>query len=274
MFLHFANIARVIQQAGYVKSRVTGYKKGIEIIMGKNGKKGSKSRSIQIIVIVVSLCVIIGEVMYIIAGGLGKEQETSDIMAVNNVQVSQQSTAADNIAEDDNDQADNAGKAYKKYVFVGDSRYVGMSKVETADEDIYIAKNNMGYSYLEEQMSLIRQSCDDDTALIIGLGVNDMRYSLDKYIIKINEMADSMNCQIYYMLVNPVDEVKEASNGYGVENTKIDEFNEKMKESLSNKVKIIDTNSYLKKQGYTTQDGLHYDNATYKLIYDYIKANL
>ena len=62
-----------------------------------------------------------------------------------------------------------------KYVFVGDSRYVGMSAYEE-DEDTFIAKNNMGYAYLEEQMELIKESCDKNTALIIGLGVNDLKY--------------------------------------------------------------------------------------------------
>ena len=36
----------------------------------------------------------------------------------------------------------------------------------------------------------------------------------------------------------------------------------------------IDTYTYLTKNGYSTRDGLHYDNKTYKSIYSYIRKEI
>ena len=234
--------------------------------MSSNKKSGSRIRWIQIIFIILGAAAIIIELAYIlkvVPQSAGSSNETS-VVTQSTSEVKSDKTAGNNEDKENNDNNIN------KYVFVGDSRYVGMSAYKE-DTDTFIAKNNMGYSYLEEQMSLIKQSCDKNTALIIGLGVNDLKYSREKYITTINSMADAMDCKIYYMLVNPVDEKKEVSYGYSVENNTINEFNKAMKAELTSDVHIIDTYSYLQSQGYVTVDGLHYDNDTYKLIYDYIK---
>ena len=218
--------------------------------MSSNKKSGSRFRWIQIIFIILGAAAIIIELAYIfkvIPQSAGNSNETS-VVTQSTSEVKSDKTAVNNEDKDNNDNNIN------KYVFVGDSRYVGMSAYKE-DTDTFIAKNNMGYSYLEEQMSLIKQSCDKNTALIIGLGVNDLKYSREKYITTINSMADK----------------KEVSYGYSVENNTINEFNKAMKAELTSGVHIIDTNSYLQSQGYVTVDGLHYDNDTYKLIYDYIK---
>lgn len=162
---------------------------------------------------------------------------------------------------------------YATYVFVGDSRYRGMEFM-AGEEDIFICENGRGYDFLMEQMSNIKSACDGNTALIIGLGVNDNTYNVDKYLDTLAEMADTMDCQIYYMLVNPVDEEKEEYNGYNVQNVNVDMFNERMKNELDERVGIIDTNTYLKEGGFETMDGLHYTEDTYRKIYYYIKSEI
>ena len=62
--------------------------------------------------------------------------------------------------------------------------------------------------------------------------------------------------------------------GYTVFNEQIDKYNKLMQEGFDSNVRIIDTNSYLKSTGFNTVDGLHYDDSTYKKIYDYIKSNV
>lgn len=166
-----------------------------------------------------------------------------------------------------------AGKTYTKYIFVGDSRYVGMSQCK-GDNDVFISKSGIGYSYLEEQISRIKLESDPTSALIIGLGVNDLMRSCELYISKLNELAEELDCQIYYMSVNPVDEDRESLNGYSVKNADIEKFNEKMKTELSSKIIYIDSYAYLKSHAYETVDGLHYNDKTYKLIYDFIKSSL
>ena len=71
-------------------------------------------------------------------------------------------------------------------MFVGDSRYKGMEKANATDEDVFICEVGEGYDYLINQMNNIKYEIDDDTALIIGLGVNDL-VNIDKYVDKINE---------------------------------------------------------------------------------------
>lgn len=164
-------------------------------------------------------------------------------------------------------------RSYDKYVFVGDSRYRGMMFL-AEENDIFVCENGRGYDFLLEQMSYIQSQCDENTALIIGLGVNDSHYNVDKYLDTLSDMADSMECQIYYMLINPVDEYKEAYNGYNVLNENIDYFNDRMLEELDERIGIIDTNSYLYSIGFDTMDGLHYTNNTYEDIYNFIKGQI
>lgn len=226
------------------------------------------------LVILVSFCVIIAEVLYMTGGfqpiaGDGTQEETRTAQGIEPHQAEAVAMAYEKRSEESAEEPAD----YEKYVFVGDSRYVGMS-VMAQESDVFISEKNMGYGYLVDQMDTIKRICDEKSALIIGLGVNDINYSSDNYVAKLNEMASQMDCQIYYMLVNPVDETKEALYGYSVRNDKIDAFNEKMIRELDPRIRIIDTNSYLKSVGYLTVDGLHYATETYRTIYDYIKASL
>lgn len=163
--------------------------------------------------------------------------------------------------------------SFDKFVFVGDSRYRGMMFL-AQENDVFICENGRGYDFLLEQMSYIKSQCDENTALIIGLGVNDSHYNSDKYINTLSEMADTMDCQIYYMLINPVDEIKEEYNGYHVLNENINYFNDRMREELDERIGLIDTNSYLFSIGFETMDGLHYTNDTYEDIYHFIKNEI
>lgn len=162
---------------------------------------------------------------------------------------------------------------FEKYVFVGDSRYRGMEFM-AGEEDVFICESGRGYDFLIEQMNYIVSECDKDTALIIGLGVNDNTYNVDKYLNTLSNMADTMDCQIYYMLVNPVEEAKEQYNGYNVLNENIEIFNNRMRNELDERIGIIDTNSYLKEEGFETMDGLHYTDDTYTRIYYFIKSSI
>lgn len=164
-------------------------------------------------------------------------------------------------------------REYGKYLFVGDSRYKGMEKANATDEDVFICEVGEGYDYLINQMNNIKYEIDDNTALIIGLGVNDL-VNIDKYVDKINEMSQTFDCQIYYMLVNPVDEEQETYSGYHIKNDDIDYFNQEIIDRLDENVIVIDTNSYLNAIGFETQDGLHYTEETYENIYNYIKSQL
>ncbi len=162
--------------------------------------------------------------------------------------------------------------AISRYIFVGDSRYVGMRKFAQSN-DIFIAENAQGYDFLMSKLETIRQYADNNSVLIIGLGVNDYGVNYKKYISIMNELADTLECNVYYMLINPVEEEKEIPYGYTVYNEMIDKYNMLMRAGFSDRVKIIDSNTYLKENGFSTVDGLHYDDNTYNKIYNYLKSN-
>lgn len=78
----------------------------------------------------------------------------------------------------------------------------------------------------------------------------------------------SRGATLYFVSVNPTSKSKEYMN------EDIDNFNAKMRQGLSSKIRYIDTNSYLKANGFSSSDGVHYSTNTYKDIYNYIKRNL
>ena len=166
-----------------------------------------------------------------------------------------------------------------KYVYVGDSRTKGLKAAlekygRITGKETFICEIGEGYDFLMANMANIRSVCDSSTVLIIGLGINDMKYRYNEYIAAINNMAATMDCQIYFMLVNPVNEAEEAAGGkFHITNADIDTFNARMLSGLGPSVHIIDTNSYLKNVivNYTTMDGLHYTDETYIIVYDYMQ---
>jgi hypothetical protein len=160
----------------------------------------------------------------------------------------------------------------KRYIFVGDSRYVGMKKFAQPD-DVFIAEVGEGYYFLMSNMNKILEYIDKNSILIVGLGVNDYASNYKNYIKTMNELADTLDCRVYYMLINPVEEDKEALYGYSTSNEMIDKYNALMKAGFSSKVGVIDTNTYLKEDGFYTSDGLHYDDNTYKKVYNFLKSN-
>ncbi len=194
-------------------------------------------------------------------------------------EVSEETTTSEETEEiaesslDENASDDASQQGVTRYIFVGDSRYVGMSVLAQAD-DIFIAEEGMGYYYMVEHEADIKAAIIPGSVLIIGMGVNDVKSNVtDLYIQKINEWAQTLGISVYYMLVNPVDEATEAQHSYDITNDEIDEFNAALKAGLVG-VHIIDTNSYIKNEGFVTRDGVHYNTETYQKIYSYIRAQV
>ena len=168
----------------------------------------------------------------------------------------------------------NKTNAYETYIFVGDSRYVQMESYAESD-DTFLAENGVGYRFLSNHMDEIISMSNADTKIVIGLGVNDVLSGTGKYKELLLDLRSRTDAQLYYMLINPVDDELCESNGYSVTNEVIDDFNIDIQGDLiGSGIKIIDANSYLKAIGYTTRDGLHYDSATSQNIYYYIKDQL
>ena len=238
-----------------------------------NNKKNNRT---SIVLGTIMIAIIAAIIICVEGAGFGLESKMIKSLADNiheNVPEAQTYKSKYRKANRHDSENETTKREYGKYLFVGDSRYKGMEKANATDEDVFICEVGEGYDYLINQMNNIKYEIDDNTALIIGLGVNDL-VNIDKYVDKINEMSQTFDCQIYYMLVNPVDEEQETYSGYHIKNDDIDYFNQEIIDRLDENVIVIDTNSYLNAIGFETQDGLHYTEETYENIYNYTKSQL
>ena len=158
------------------------------------------------------------------------------------------------------------GKAKYTYIFTGDSRTVGMELAVGSKhpETKFIAQISIGYSWMKNNaIPQIVSSMSNNTKIVFLFGVNDL-HNIDNYIkeYKTFEKQYKNSNKIYYVSVNPV------NNEVSVTNEQIENFNIKLKEFAGNR--YIDTYSMLKKDGYSSSDGLHYDTSTNEKIYNYI----
>ena len=190
----------------------------------------------------------------------------------NNSNVSNNNNSNNN-SNNSNTKNNNRNTTYNKIVLIGDSRFYGQSSYNFENsKTTYIAKSGEGLNFLKNSNSKIKSLDSSSTAFVINLGVNDL-YNINNYISYINSLAISLNGKIYYLSVNPVDEQVEARNGYSVKNSQIDDFNKKIKSGLKN-VTYLDSNSYLKRNGFNTVDGVHYTKDTYQKISNFITKNI
>lgn len=180
---------------------------------------------------------------------------------------------------------------YRKVIFVGDSRTRGMEKTFLVDFEkvpkgvSMIARGGQGLYWLKQtavQRLFAEVRCPASekrpAAVIFNLGANDLSYC-NAYITYMNQLAEKLKargCKLFYMSVNPMNNAMRRSV-YKNE-TKIRDFNNKLKAGLSDSFTYIDTYRFLMRTGYSTlggvgktvryDDGLHYDSTTYKRIYN------
>lgn len=174
----------------------------------------------------------------------------------------------------------------EKIVYIGDSRTVQMYAYSNNDwgnvnyseggihevgKEIYVAEVSMGLKWLKNTgVPAAEKYFKSGTAVVILMGVNDL-YNADGYITYINNNISNWTkngSKVYFVSVNPCD------GKYQSNNSKIEEFNKKVKKGISSKVGWIDTYSYLKSKGFKTTDGIHYDASTSKKINNYIKSKM
>lgn len=157
-----------------------------------------------------------------------------------------------------------------KLHFIGDSRTCGM-KNSISKQVNWTCESGKGLTWLKQTAIPNKEKAlKNNHRVIIMLGVNDLSKASD-YATYINEKAKKWaedGIKTYFVSVNPTE------GSYDKYNSKIDSFNSTIKSSLSSDVKYVDTNSYLKTEGFTTTDGLHYDSSTYISIYNKIIRSL
>lgn len=172
----------------------------------------------------------------------------------------------------------NTKKTAEVYIFVGDSRTVGMdTAVGKKDKVKIIAKIGEGYNWFKNTaISAVNKelkSVSGSAYIFTNMGVNDL--AVDNYISEYKSLATSdwKKHKIVVVSVGPVDEAMEKKHGYSVKNSQIESFNSKLKKGISSMSNISYCDTYNNVSGYKTTDGVHYTNDTYKKIYNYIMDN-
>ena len=157
------------------------------------------------------------------------------------------------------------------YIFIGDSRTVQMKSHVGDNSDIWSCKGAMGLDWMKSTgVPNITGKIKSHSKIVILMGVNDL-YQPKAYITYLNEKVNewtNLGASVYFVSVNPCD------GSYSYLNSKITSFNNKLKDGLNSNITYLDSNSYLYSVGFSTTDGLHYDQATSKKIYNYIKSKI
>ena len=159
----------------------------------------------------------------------------------------------------------------KKFLFVGDSRTVGM-KLSISDNSVsFIGEIGMGYSWLtgtaDSQIRRYLRS-NPEAYVIFNFGVNDLG-NVSNYIAYYQRLIAAFpKAHFYFMSVNPI---KEGASGYAT-NAMIKSFNKVLKAAFPSV--YLDTFTLLTKKGFDTFDGIHYTVSTYQKIFNYVKSVL
>ena len=159
-------------------------------------------------------------------------------------------------------------------VYIGDSRTVGLNNIigmSNLPDTYVIAKVGKGYNWYvktgsTELQQIKAEHPHDNWIYIFNLGVNDLG-NLEKYKVLIDTLETEAT--VYIVSVNPTVDSKTR-----VKCSSIETFNSGLASVADN---YIDTYSYLKANGFTANDGLHYKKDTYQVIYtliwQYIREN-
>ncbi len=155
-------------------------------------------------------------------------------------------------------------------LIIGDSRSVMMKNATGGGGCSWICKIGKGYKWFE---STALPEADDmignGTRVVITLGVNDIG-NVNRYARLVNAKAAEWaerGAVTYFVSVNPVQNIASVTEDQVVF------FNDTIRAQLEN-VRWIDTHSYLMNNGYTLTDGLHFDNATSKRVFQVIMDSL
>ena len=154
------------------------------------------------------------------------------------------------------------------FMFIGDSRFVAQSECCKNLGGSYIAKGGMGLEWMKMQLFEVYQM--KNKYMIFNMGVNDLD-NIENYIAFYNSFPTEFlnNNKVIVMTVNPINDQIATKNGFPQTNKEIDYFNSKLKNELRREIYILDSNAYVKKTGFETKDGIHYDETTYRNLYNW-----
>lgn len=167
------------------------------------------------------------------------------------------------------------------YIFVGDSRTVGMQNT-VGNGHIYIGKVGEGYQWFSTQgIRSLKKALKTapQAKVILNLGVNDLG-NLGNYISLYQDLiVQYPQARFYFLSVNPIETKLAKARGYNtsvVNNAAIQAFNAGMQSAFPGA--YLDCYNYLTgqnlirnvKTGAGTVDGIHYTSSVYWAIYNFV----
>lgn len=155
----------------------------------------------------------------------------------------------------------NQRKSEDNWLFVGDSRMVFWYTWGLYGE--YIAESGQGLNMIYDNYDEITSYRDYN--IVFNLGANQW-WSGGEYVDLLNSFPEEFiqNNHLIVMPVNPTD-----GRFYWM-NDKFDNYNSIVKEYLRDEYEYIDTANYMKNNGYSTADGLHYTTNQDYIIYNFL----
>ncbi len=179
-----------------------------------------------------------------------------------------------------------AGAGYSGIIWIGDSRFVILDQVVvTKPDDIFIHEAGMYYDWFQDTaVPKLRKILNSDPSyqVVINMGVNDCQlrccgeenYQAYNYVSLINSLIQEFpDTKFYFASVGHLDSDVEPVFVTAVRmNAFVDEFNDVMRSRCA--ASYLPLGEYLIENGFSTLDGIHFDEVTCKKIYDYVSGVL
>lgn len=202
------------------------------------------------------------------------KQQIAEILPMDEImellQLDDQTAVPASTSEVTTEQATVAVSKEHSFLFVGDSRTLGM-KDAIGDNCTYIGAEGEGYDWFSTDGILALADylgTNPAQTVILNLGVNDPE-NINIYIDLYKDlMTDYSSSKFYVLAVNPLDDDAD----FNTTNEMVELFNATMKSSFSDQ--YLDSYSYLVENGFETVDGLHYSAATYQSIHQFVVDKL
>ena len=163
-------------------------------------------------------------------------------------------------------------------IFVGDSRTGQMANAVGGTAawpgTAFAACFGGGVDWLStaQAKKQVDQYVTPGAVIILNYGVNDLSRHND-YIATINRYAQdwiSKGATVYFASVGPVGE-----NEYGKRNWAVEYFNNQLNNRLDARIGRLNLYAFLTGSGYVTlADGLHYDGATYAVMFQFLMQSI
>lgn len=146
------------------------------------------------------------------------------------------------------------------WLFVGDSRFCFWQIWGLPGN--YIAESGQGLNMIYDNYDEIVSYRDYN--VVFNLGANQW-WSGEEYVNLLNSFPEEFieNNHIIVMSVNPTD------GNYAYLNEKFDNYNSIVRDNLRDEYEYFDMSSYMKDNGFSTADGLHYTTNQDYIMYDF-----